>query len=260
MPHPIRHAGPHTITALTLMLSGPIGYRELAKALHPLTFGRKVVSSINKGAGAMLGRMTASGWCKFLGEGKYAITTAGREVLARRASDLETDPVVPAGEPVPDGRKRCLRCGRARLHLLFSANRKKPDGKCIICKPCASERGAERRGAIIDSRDAGADWVRCAKPVLIGRVTVLLRVMRQARREGMWRGRSGLKAYAKLGRELAKWESDTDRTLTAEDTVEDGVPDCICPVWPCPRHIESCDPRDTYWNHKAHSNRHNGSG
>ena len=54
-------------------------------------------------------------------------------------------PVKPKPEPVPDGYKRCSRCGEVKLMDDFGTNRHNKDGKQAWCKECTRQQAQKKR-------------------------------------------------------------------------------------------------------------------
>jgi len=255
--------GPKGLILLRHMVEvGPVTPREGGALLHPDAKGEgrahgtgrghtDARGMANRAAGTLLGHMARAGWV-VAGTGErfhvpYSITDAGREAMRATTERLEADPIVSVHDQLPEGRKRCVRCSRARpLASFFRDSHNKRDGLGNRCRFCGNEEQAERRGALIALRDADAEWTRASKEVIVMRTMALLRAVREARRVGMWRGRHGLKAYTVLGDALDLFTGNgaKDPQLIAAEVID---PDDNHPP-------DTCDPRDADWNPRVHTN------
>jgi hypothetical protein len=238
---------------------GPLTPRQGGKVLHPDAKGGDGVrgtgrgntdarGTANRAAGMLLGHMARAGWVA-AGQGEryaipYSITEAGREALRGAVASLEADPLCGPNDPVAEGRKRCGRCGRARLASAFARSRETRDGLARRCRSCGSETQAERRGALLVARDAEAGWQRASKEVIVSRCIALIRAARVARRVGMWRGRGGIRAYAALGVALDSFAGSASKDLSASAADACDAFDTRSP--------DHADPSDADWSPGRH--------
>lgn len=228
--------GPFSARALSLIENGPLPTEAIARQLWTFGAPKDGPRGRNRVAGGTLGRLERWGFVATDGE-RWHITENGRAKLAEaREQGIVHGEDFADNKPGP-GKKHCPRCNAHRPKALFSPRPHHKDGLSSYCKPCINEWQAEKREGQIIERDADLAWTRTDKAVLVARVTKLLAAARNARREGMWRGREAIRAYKDLGLALDGFRNANDRRLVPSDAIVVAIPDCTCPEsWPCPRH------------------------
>ena len=138
--------------------------------------------------------------------------------------------------------KVCSRCKDEKPIDAFSPDKRTPDGVHCWCRPCRTEdirlRRKLARAAESPEERAAKLW-RMSPQMLAEKTKALLAAAREARTAGMWRGRSGVRAYRNLGEAIEALHVPTPEH---RDAMERDAAPCRCPAWPCPRHVVEVQP------------------